>query len=75
MLPPINNMMTQGALSTGMFAFYLDRDASDEIGGELSIGGVDPERYEGTKTFSRIKGRIPSGLLVTDLQAILYNAF
>jgi len=47
MLPPINNMMTQGALSTGMFAFYLDRDASDEIGGELSIGGVDPERYEG----------------------------
>ena len=47
MLPPINNMITQGALSTGMFAFYLDRDASDEIGGELSIGGVDPDRYEG----------------------------
>ena len=59
MLPPINNMMTQGALSTGMFAFYLDRDASDEIGGELSIGGVDPERYEGTKIFSRFL-RVPS---------------
>lgn len=43
MLPPINNMISQSALSAGMFAFYLDRDASDEIGGELSIGGVDPE--------------------------------
>ena len=51
MLPPINNMITQGALSTGMFAFYLDRDASDEIGGELSIGGVDPDRYEGKYIF------------------------
>ena len=46
--------MTQGALSTGMFAFYLDRDASDEIGGELSIGGVDPERYEGTENVAYI---------------------
>ena len=63
MLPPINNMMTQGALSTGMFAFYLDRDASDEIGGELSIGGVDPERYEGKKSYVLVnfKGRIISG--------------
>ena len=52
MLPPINNMITQGALSTGMFAFYLDRDASDEIGGELSIGGVDPDRYEGKYIFT-----------------------
>ena len=38
---------TQGELSAGMFAFFLNRNKDDEVGGELSIGGVDPERYEG----------------------------
>ena len=30
-----------------MFAFFLNRNKDEEVGGELSIGGVDPERYEG----------------------------
>ena len=30
-----------------MFAFFLNRNKDEEAGGELSIGGVDPERYEG----------------------------
>jgi len=47
MLPPINNMITQGELGAGMFAFFLNRNKDEEAGGELSIGGVDPERYEG----------------------------
>ena len=48
MIPPINNMMAQNELAAGMFAFFLNRDAKEEVGGELSIGGVDPDRYEGS---------------------------
>ena len=41
-------MMAQNELAAGMFAFFLNRDAKEEVGGELSIGGVDPDRYEGS---------------------------
>jgi len=47
MTPPINNMITQGQLSAGMFAFYLNRTPNGNPGGELSIGGVDHDRFEG----------------------------
>jgi cathepsin D len=47
MLPPINNMIAQAELNKGMFAFFLNRNKDEEAGGELSIGGVDPDRYEG----------------------------
>jgi len=54
MLPPINNMMAQSELNKGMFAFFLDRNKDDEAGGELSIGGVDPDRYEGDFNWNAI---------------------
>jgi cathepsin D len=47
MMPPINNMIAQGQLSAGMFAFYLNRTPNGNPGGELSIGGVDHDRFEG----------------------------
>jgi len=46
-LPPINNMMTQSQLSAGIFAFFLNRTANAEDGGEISIGGVDESRFTG----------------------------
>ena len=30
-----------------MFAFFLNRTANADDGGEISIGGVDPSRYTG----------------------------
>ena len=48
MTPPINNMIAQGQLTAGIFAFYLNRVANGVPGGELSIGGVDHDRFEGT---------------------------
>ena len=35
-----------------MFAFFLNRTANADDGGEISIGGVDPSRYTGN-CFSR----------------------
>jgi len=46
-LPPVNNMIAQGQLTSGMFAFFLNRTANADDGGEISIGGVDPSRYTG----------------------------
>ena len=57
MLPPINNMMAQSELNKGMFAFFLDRNKDDEAGGELSIGGVDPDRYEGNSVYSNERAK------------------
>ena len=46
-LPPINNMIAQSQLNAGMFAFFLNRTANAEDGGEISIGGVDESRFTG----------------------------
>jgi len=44
--PVVDNLMKQGALPTGQFAFYLHPDASQ--GGAVLWGGVDERLYEGT---------------------------
>ncbi|VEL29155.1 unnamed protein product [Protopolystoma xenopodis] len=45
--PVFDNMVNQGLIDDPVFAFYLDRNVSDPIGGELMIGGTDPAYYEG----------------------------
>jgi len=50
------NMMTQGLVSQPVFAFWLNRDmnAKPGQGGELVLGGVDPNHYSGTFTYTPI---------------------
>lgn len=46
--PPFQNALEQGALAEPVFSFWLNRNADDgEQGGELVLGGVDPEHYTG----------------------------
>ena len=47
-----NFKLFKGQLTSGMFAFFLNRTANADDGGEISIGGVDPSRYTGN-CFSR----------------------
>ena len=54
--PPINNMMSQGVLTEGLFAFYLNRTPNAPDGGELSIGGVDTSRFTGKNNMFSVKG-------------------
>ena len=42
-----NFKLFKGQLTSGMFAFFLNRTANADDGGEISIGGVDPSRYTG----------------------------
>lgn len=46
--PPVwQSMAEQGLLQENIFSFWLNRNADDEIGGELIFGGVDPQHYTG----------------------------
>lgn len=40
-------MVNQGIIDSPVFAFWLNRNESDNDGGELTIGGVDTKRFVG----------------------------
>jgi len=42
--PPFDNMVSQKAVDTAVFSFYLNRH---EMEGELILGGVDPAHFQG----------------------------
>eukprot|EP01092_Planopodium_desertum_P012701 TRINITY_DN6007_c0_g1_i1.p1 TRINITY_DN6007_c0_g1~~TRINITY_DN6007_c0_g1_i1.p1 ORF type:complete len:370 (-),score=95.83 TRINITY_DN6007_c0_g1_i1:374-1483(-) len=45
--PVFYNMISQ-QLSQPLFGFWLNRNASSTIGGEITFGGTDPSHYSGT---------------------------
>ncbi|XP_017050029.1 lysosomal aspartic protease [Drosophila ficusphila] len=80
---PLDNMIAQGVLNNPIFAFYVNRNASDAgNGGVLLLGGSDPTLYSGCLTYvplSKVgfwqinvpKINIGSKKLCTNCQAIL----
>ncbi|XP_029160644.1 lysosomal aspartic protease-like [Nylanderia fulva] len=49
--PVLYNIVKQGLVSSAVFSFYLNKDLSAEVGGELILGGTDPDYYEGELTY------------------------
>ena len=49
--PSTHPQQTQGKIKEGVFAFYLGADSP----GELVIGGVDHDRYEGELHYTPLK--------------------
>ena len=43
--PVFNQMVDQGRVKDPVFAFWLNRNQYDDFGGEISIGGIDSQRY------------------------------
>ncbi|CAM6019685.1 unnamed protein product [Sphagnum balticum] len=48
------NMLSQGLVAQPVFSFWLNRDASQENGGELVFGGVDPNHFQGTHIYTPV---------------------
>jgi len=53
-VPPFQNMIAQGLVDEPVFSFWLNRNAADEKGGEITFGGSDPNHYEGDITWTPI---------------------
>jgi phytepsin len=50
------NLVSQNLVTSPVFAFWLNRDpnAPDGQGGELVLGGTDPNHYTGTFTYAKL---------------------
>jgi len=49
--PVFHSMMEQGLVEAPIFSFWLNRDPDGKEGGELTLGGSDPDHYSGDMTY------------------------
>ena len=56
--PPFYNAIAQGLVTENVFSFWLNRDADasgeDGAGGEIVLGGVDPNHFTGEHTWLNV---------------------
>ncbi|KAK9404482.1 hypothetical protein NXF25_009309 [Crotalus adamanteus] len=50
----LNQMMSQNQISEPIFSFYFSRQPTFQYGGELILGGIDPQMYTGEITWAPI---------------------
>nr|XP_033783890.1 cathepsin D [Geotrypetes seraphini] len=53
-MPVFDDIMSQKLVDTNVFSFYLNRNPDAQPGGELVLGGTDPEHYSGDFNYLNI---------------------
>lgn len=53
-LPVFDSMMQQKLLENNIFSFYLNRNPESQPGGELLLGGTDPQYYTGNFNYVNV---------------------
>ncbi|CAK9298998.1 unnamed protein product [Gordionus sp. m RMFG-2023] len=53
-MPVFDNMIGSSILERPVFSFYLNRNVDSKIGGEMILGGSDPEFYQGEFTYAPV---------------------
>lgn len=53
-LPLFDNMIAQNLVPEPVFSFYLERNVSSPVGGELMLGGTDPKYYVGEFNYAKL---------------------
>jgi len=67
-MPVWYNIMNQGLVSQAMFAFWLSNNTNSQVGGELTLGGVDSTRYTGDFTYANLTSETYWQFTVSDWQ-------
>jgi len=52
--PVFNNMMDQGLVSDPLFAFWISKNRTSQVGGLLSLGETNPKFYTGDITWNDV---------------------
>lgn len=50
-VPVWYNMVDQNLVDEQVFSFWLNRDPTAEVGGEIVFGGVDPDHFKGNHSY------------------------
>ncbi|KAG5456905.1 MAG: endopeptidase, partial [Olpidium bornovanus] len=69
-VPPFYNIVGQGLVDEPLFSFWLNRAAEGGEGGEMVIGGVDPNHYTGEIHWSPV---IRKGYWEIELQNVTFG--
>jgi len=52
--PVFQTLFEDKQVKENLFSFYLNRDASATVGGELNFGGIDTEHFSGNLTYHQV---------------------